>query len=198
RFPIANVSLMSSTSTIFSMIVACLWLKERINTGQLISIVIAFFGVVCIIKPTGNLIQYEAFVGLIGGASAGIAYTIVRSLKDESPYLIAFFFSVFGFLASFPLTLIVGYQSVGFKELGILLLAGIVTALGQFTLSKAYSYAPSTKISVYLYSQSLFSLLLGMILFHELPDLISLFGGTLLICGGILNFISGKKAYLTR
>lgn len=179
-YPIANVSLMASTSTVFSMIVTCLWLKEKMNTGQFVSIIIAFFGVICILKPTSDLIHYEALIGLVGGASAGCAYTIVRYLKEESPYIIAFFFSLFCVVASIPFVAYMGFSHIGLKELTILVLTGLATAIVQFSLSKAYSYAPSTKISVYLYSQNLFSLITGIIIFHELPDYISILGGDLI------------------
>ena len=74
------------------------------------------------------------------------------------------------------------------------ILTGIVCAAAQYFLSVAYSYAPSTKISVYLYAQNLFAFLIGIVFFHELPDWIAIAGGCLLIAAGILNFISGREA----
>lgn len=194
-YPVANISLLSSTSTIFALILAVLWLKERIARLQVAAIFIAFAGIVLILKPTGGLLEFESLAGLGGGFFAGLAYTVVRRLKDESPYAITFFFMVFSVIASFPFVLLEGFHPLGVKEIFVLTMTGVVCAGGQFFLSVAYSYAPSTKISVYLYSQSLFAFLIGVAFFHEIPDLFSLAGGTLLIGAGILNFVAAREAH---
>lgn len=194
-YPIANLSLLSSTSTIFALIAAVVWLKERMGRGQVLAIFIAFGGIVLLLKPTGGFLEQESLLALGGGFFAGLAYTVVRRLKGESPYSITFFFMVFSVIVSFPLALWQGMHPLGLFEIGILLLLGAVTAAAQFFLSLAYSYAPSTKISVYLYSQSLFAFLIGIVVFDEVPDLLSLAGGALLIGAGILNFIASRTMH---
>lgn len=194
-YPIANLSLLSSTSTIFALIAAVVWLKERMSRGQVLAIFIAFGGIVLLLKPTGGFLEQESLLALGGGFFAGLAYTVVRRLKGESPYSITFFFMVFSVIVSFPLALWQGMHPLGLFEIGILLLLGAVTAAAQFFLSLAYSYAPSTKISVYLYSQSLFAFLIGIVVFDEVPDLLSLAGGALLIGAGILNFIASRTMH---
>ncbi len=192
-YPIANLSLLSSTSTIFALIAAVIWLKERMSMGQVLSLFVAFGGIALLLKPTGGFLQWESLCALGGGFFAGLAYTVVRRLKEESPFSITFFFMVFSVVISLPLALWQGMHPIGIYEIAVLLLLGIVTAAAQFFLSVAYSYAPSTKISVYLYSQSLFAFLIGIVAFHEIPDLLSIAGGALLIIAGIWNFISGRE-----
>lgn len=192
-YPIANLSLLSSTSTIFALIAAVVWLKERMSRGQILSLFIAFSGILCLLKPTGGFLQIESLLALSGGFFAGLAYTVVRRLKDESPFSITFFFMVFSVIVSFPLAWMQGMHPLGAFEIGVLLLLGVVTAAAQFFLSVAYSYAPSTKISVYLYSQSLFAFMIGIVAFDEIPDVLSIIGGILLIVAGIWNFISGRN-----
>lgn len=193
-YPIANVSLLSSTSTIFALIAACVWLKESMNNYQKITLVIAFIGVVFILKPSLNVIDWPSLYGLLGGLFAGIAYTVIRRLKDEvSPYTLTFYFMAFSAIASFPFVLYDGFHALHMKEILLLTFMGICMSIAQLSISFAYRYAPSTKISVYLYSQNLFAFFIGISLFHEIPDLISIFGGVLLIAAGVLNFIASKK-----
>lgn len=192
-FPIANLSLLSSTSTIFALIAALIWLKERMSRGQVLSLFLAFGGILLLLKPTGGFLEKESLLALGGGLFAGLAYTVVRRLKEESPFSITFFFMAFSVVASFPLALMQGMHPLGLYEICVLTALGAVTAAAQFFLSVAYSYAPSTKISVYLYSQSLFAFLIGIFAFHEIPDLLSIAGGALLIAAGILNFIFGRE-----
>ena len=67
------------------------------------------------------------------------------------------------------------------RQLLILLLAGLSAAGGQFSITAAYSYAPAREISVYDYSQILFSAGLGYFAFGQIPDWMSWLG-YLIIC----------------
>lgn len=193
-YPIANVTLLSSTSTIFALIAACVWLKERMNKGQVIALIVAFIGVLAILQPNFTGIELPAVYGLLGGMCAGIAYTVIRRLKDEaSPYTLTFYFMAFSTIASFPFLLMEGMSVLHIKEILILLFMGICMSFAQLFLSYAYQLAPSTKISVYLYSQNLFAFLIGIVIFQEIPDWISIAGGILLILAGVMNFNAGKK-----
>lgn len=193
-YPIANVSLLSSTSTIFALIAACVWLKESMNKGQVLALVIAFFGVMLILKPSLTVIELPSLYGLLAGFFAGIAYTIIRKLKDyASPYTLTFFFMAFSAVASFPFVLYQGMSVLHLRELVLLTFMGICMSLAQLFISFAYRYASSTKISVYLYSQNLFAFLIGILIFHEIPDIFSILGGATLIAAGVLNFIAGKR-----
>lgn len=194
-FPIANVSLLSSTSTIFALLAACIWLKEKMSKGQVVALILAFIGVVAILQPSAMGIELSAVYGLLGGMLAGMAYTVVRRLKDDaSPYTMTFYFMAFSTLASLPIVIYQGFTPLHFKEIALLVFMGLCMSVAQLLLSYAYQYAPSTKISVYLYSQNLFAFLIGIVVFHEMPDFISICGGLILIAAGILNFYITMRA----
>ena len=67
-------------------------------------------------------------------------------------------------------------------QLLALLGAGLAASGGQFAITAAYCYAPGREISVYDYSQVIFSAVLGFVLFQQIPDQLSILG-YLLICG---------------
>ena len=48
-------------------------LKERLTLFQGIAVVVAFIGALFIIKPTGNMTDPAALIGMLGGAGAGAA-----------------------------------------------------------------------------------------------------------------------------
>ena len=74
-------------------------------------------------------------------------------------------------------------------QLGMLGLAGLSAAGGQFSVTAAYTYAPAREISVYDYTQVVFSAILGFFLFQQTPDWLSVVG-YVLICGiSVLLFL---------
>ena len=77
----------------------------------------------------------------------------------------------------------------------MLLLAGLAAAGGQFAITAAYSYAPAREISVYDYSQIIFSAALGFIAFGQIPDYLS-FAGYIVICGmAVVMFFYNKGEF---
>ena len=130
----------------------------------------------------------------MGGMSAGIAYTIVRLLGTrgvKGPFIV-FFFSAFSCLVTLP-WLLFHYTPMSGAQLGFLLLAGLFAAGGQFTITAAYTYAPAREISIYDYSQIVFATLLGLILFGEMPDLLSFAGYGCIILGSLMMFLYNRN-----
>ena len=133
-------------------------------------------------------------IGFVGGKGAGAAYTAVRHLgqRGEKGAFIVFFFSMFSCLVTLPY-LIFQYHPMEAWQLGYLLLAGLAASGGQFSITAAYCYAPSKEISVYDYSQVIFSALLGFILFQQIPDGYSILGYVLICATAIIMFLYNNR-----
>ena len=183
----------------FAILFSFLLLKENLKIYQIVAVIGSFVGSLFIIKPTfANMDLIPSLIGLVGGLGAGIAYTMVRKLgmkgeNGEKGPLIVLFFSAFSCLVTLPYLLFF-YQPMTWRQLLFLLLAGISGAGGQFAITAAYTYAPARDISVYDYTQVIFSAILGFFLFHQLPDRYSVIGYAL-ICGmGIYMFLMTRRA----
>ena len=80
------------------------------------------------------------------------------------------------------------------KQVLTLVTAGLFAAGGQFSVTAAYCCAPAKEISVYDYSQIIFSTLLGFFIFGDVPDGLSVLG-YFLICGmAVLNFWHSNRS----
>lgn len=181
---LSDASMLNKMSPFFAIIFSYLFLKEKVNLVQILSVVGAFAGCLFIIKPSfGSLDSLPALIGLLGGIGAGAAYTAVRRLgqRGEKGPFIVFFFSAFSCLVTLPY-LLFNYEPMSIMQTGALLLAGLSAAGGQFAITAAYCYAPAKEISVYDYSQVIFSAVLGYFLFGQIPDGYSVLG-YILICG---------------
>ena len=192
---LSDASMLNKMSPFFAIIASYFVLKEKITPVQGAGVIAAFIGALCIIKPTfANMDLIPSVIGLIGGMGAGIAYTMVRALGKTGIHkaVIVFFFSAFSCLAVLPV-LIAGYVPMTPMQLAYLLLAGVAAAGGQFSVTGAYCFAPAREISVYDYTQVIFSAVLGFILFGQLPDGLSVLG-YILICGtGVATFLYNRR-----
>lgn len=192
---IADASMLNKLSPFFAIIFSYFLLHEKIKPYQLLCVLTAFVGALFILRPGfDSVATFPAFIGLIGGMGAGLAYTNVRlATKHGAPGpLIVFCFSVFSCVCAVPF-IIFDHQPLVWWQLASLLLAGLSATLGQFSITAAYTYAPASELSVYDYTQIVFAALLGIIFLGEVPDVISILG-YLIICGaGIVMFLIRRK-----
>ena len=172
-------------------------LKEKPSWVQVLGVLVAFAGSVCIIKPSfRNPAAFPAFAGAIGGMGAGAAYTFVRKLgaRQENSKRIVFYFSAFSCLVCLPF-LIFSFRPMTAFQLICLILAGTFACVGQLGITKAYLCAPAKEISVYDYTQVIFAAALGFLVFGDVPDALSVLGYVLICGAGVgMYFYNNRKA----
>lgn len=180
---LSDATMLNKMSPFFTVIFTALLLKETITLSQISLFITAFIGSLLILKPSfSGLASPAAAIALLGGFCAGLSYSEVRLLGKHqvNRIVIIFVFSVFSCIVTAP-TLLFHYTSMTWGQLGFLLLAGLAATGGQFGITYAYFYAPASEISVYDYSQIVFSAALGYLCFGQLADGMS-FLGYLIIC----------------
>ena len=180
---LADASMLNKMSPFFVVIFSFLFLKEKVTAAQILLVMGAFGGSLFVVKPTvSNLDLIPSLIGLLGGLGAGAAYTMVRKLGTigvKGPFIV-FFFSTFSCVVTLP-WLIFDYHTMTLAQTVILLMAGLCAAGGQFAITAAYCYAPASEISIYDYTKVIFSMILGFVVFQQIPDFYS-WVGYIIIC----------------
>ena len=69
-----------------------------------------------------------------------------------------------------------------------LICAGLTAAAGQFSITAAYRCSPAKEISVYDYTQIIFSAILGLIIFQQIPDMYSI-----IIISAVIMFVLNNR-----
>ena len=192
---LSDASMLNKMSPFFAIIFSYLILKEKVRLPQALIVAGAFLGSLLIIKPTAGIFSSPAaLVGLLGGLGAGIAYTYVRVLgqKGEKGPFVVFVFSAFSCIVTLPF-LIFDYHPMTGMQLLYLLLAGLSAAGGQFSITAAYFHAPAKEISVYDYSQIIFSAILAIVVFGQMPDQFSWIGYVIICSMAVIMFLYNKR-----
>lgn len=193
---ISDASILNKLSPFFAIIFSFFILKEKANKLEWSAVIIAFIGALFVIKPSFNIQVIPAFVGLIGGCAAGMAYTYVRKLglKGERSMIIVLYFSIFSTLCTLP-HMIFDYVPMSTKQVLILVLCGLSAAGGQVLITKAYSFAPAKEISVFDFSIVITTAILGYFFLNQTPDTLSVVGYVIIIGVAIVKWRYGLKKY---
>lgn len=193
----ADAAMLNKMSPFFTLIFSAIFLKEKVKPRQAIAIGIAFVGAMFVIKPTlSNIDLIPSLTGFIGGIGAGAAYTCVRHMgnKGENSRFTVFFFSLFSCLVTAPY-LIFNFHPMTKMQWIYLIMVGVCAAGGQFAITAAYTFAPSREISIYDYSNVIFTAISGyFFLGGQVPDLWSFIGYAIICSMALWMFIYNNKA----
>jgi DMT superfamily drug/metabolite transporter len=174
---LGDASILQKMAPFFAIVMSIFILGEKPNKMSIFSVLLALLGAAFVVKPGQGILGLPALVALLGGFSAGTAYTYVRKvgLGGVKGPVVVFSFSMFSVLILLPFFLL-QYKPMTVQQTIFLILAGCSAAVGQIFVTKAYAYAPAKEISVFDYSQVLFAAILGFVVFGEIPDLYSVIG----------------------
>ena len=179
---IADANILNKLSPFFAILMSIFILKEKPNRVEWLSVLLAFIGAAFVAKPGAGIASFPALIAILGGFTAGTAYTYVRKLglAGERGPVIVMFFSAFSTIILLP-NLLLNYRPMTLQQLLFLVLAGSSAACAQLAVTAAYQNAPARDISVFDYSQVVYAAIFGAILFGEVPDVWSFVGYFIII-----------------
>lgn len=187
--PLADSTIIQKLSSLCMIFFSYIFFKEKFSYKQLLAIIIAFIGVCFIVKPGSSNFSFGYILALLGMLCATLAYCSIRALglrNRINPLLIIFYFSLSTNIILLPY-LIFNFNIYTIKDYTILLAIGIFGAIGQYGITFAYKFASSKEVSIFEYSQVIFSSILGIIFLNEYPDKYTLIGYLIIISLCILD-----------
>jgi drug/metabolite transporter (DMT)-like permease len=196
--PLAEATLLQYTYPAFTAVLALLFLKEKIQFATIICISFSILGLIIMMLPNLNtdaalLPTISVTAALIGAFLSAIAYILVRKLSQvEDTSVIIFYFP----LIALPSSLILlgnDFIIPDSKSLVLLIAIGIFTQIGQIGLTKAMAVETAGKAAAYSYVQVIFAIVLGIILFDNIPNTWTWMGGSLIIVGALFNALYKRK-----
>jgi drug/metabolite transporter (DMT)-like permease len=194
HLPISDASILNKLSPFFAIIFSVFVLKEVANRYEWLAVAVAFLGAAFVVKPSFHLDVIPSLAGLLGGCGAGLAYTYVRKLgqRGENGMMIVLFFSAFSTLCTLPY-LIFRFTPMTLQQWVFLWLTGAAAAGGQVFITKAYAYAPAKEISVYDFSNVIFSAIWGFLFLGQIPDWLSIIGYVIIIGTAVVKWYVGVR-----
>lgn len=185
---LVDTTLLTNSAPLFVPILSAIWLKKKIELKIWISVLIGFVGIVFILHPDKEILNWGALLALGSGIATAISLITVRMAKNEKFYTVLFYMFFLGLIATIP------FAILHWKLTPTLILPltclGILATLGQWGLFKALQYAGASHIAPFGYVSVIFSALFDVIFFNILPDFYSLIGVLLVVTSGIIIMIN--------
>lgn len=193
---LSDATAISFSAPLFVLIVAALFLGEKVRWRRWTATAVGFAGVLVMMRPGQGAFDPVMLVALAAAATAAGAVCVVKSLTaTESTSTMLGMFSLWSALfMAVPAAFVWREPTLEQWLLGLLL--GFLATLGQSCNIRGYSAGEATAIAAFDYLRLPFAVVVGVWLFAELPSLWTL-AGALLIVGSTL-YIAVREARLRR
>lgn len=192
RLPLAEATVIMFTNPVFTALIAAVMLAELIGKKDIGLMAISLAGVVLVVQPAmlfgkvgAGLDPIGVTMGLISAVLSAAAWVTIRKLSQTEPVVvIVFYFAMITTLGSVPLVMMNPVWPTAVEWL-LLTGIGITTHFGQLNLTRGLKLEKAGRAASVTYLQMVFAALWGMLIFNEVPSLLSI-AGTILIVGSTL------------
>ncbi len=192
--PIADATAIGYASPLMTVVLAVIFLGEKVRIYRWSAVAVGFIGVLVILSdyvgPEAAGVREASTVGaVIAVASAFLgatASTQVRAMvHTEAPSTIVIYFSLFCALAgliSIPFT---PWSLPGWSDAAMLVSAGILGGIGQITMTQSFRHADASLIAPFDYTSMIWALIVSLVVFNTWPSGIMLVGTAIVIGAGL-------------
>jgi drug/metabolite transporter (DMT)-like permease len=169
-------------------------LGERITVVRLASVVIGFAGVLIVIRPGSSVFQWASLMILASAVSYAVYQIIVRRVAAvDSPATTAFYSALGCTLVASFFVPFAWKTPDNWRDAAMMLSLGFFGGFGHYCVARAFSYAPANLIAPLNYTQMIGSVIIGYLMFAEIPDFYTWVGSAVIIAAGLLVGWQGRR-----
>ncbi|THH34764.1 DMT family transporter [Aliishimia ponticola] len=190
--PLPEVTAIGYATPIFTVILAAVMLNERIRLVRISAVALGLIGVMIVMWPRLSVsdLTNAATIGALMVLGSSILRALVQVhvrqlVRTEHTAAIVFWFSVTATVLSL-LTLPFGWVVPKISDLALLIGAGVIGGVAQILVTSSYRFGAASMLAPFDYASMLFAIVIGWVVFAELPTAAMLLGGCLVIAGGAL------------
>jgi len=209
--PLGTATALFFVTPFLITIFAKFFLKEQIGPRRWLAVIIGFIGVYIILDPNFSNFDYMSLTPILCAFCYSLSMIIIKITSEkDSVYTQTFTFYIGAIIISILFYFIISdgrYNTIDhpasqfiFREwfsnlensILFMIATGFTASLAFVLTFSAYRVASPAVVSPYEYSILLWSSLSGWFFFNEIPDLKTIIGIVLIVCGGIYIFIREK------
>ena len=181
HIPFTDLTLIIFTMPLFVTILSYPLLKEKVARNQYLIVIGGFIGIFIATEPETNNFTIYYFLAVAGSALYGLAVITIRQLGEtEAPGTTFFYFTIICTILS-GCTLPFDWISPNSMDWAYLFGIGVFGGLAQFAMIKAYKLAPANLIAPVEYTQFLWAIVFGLVIWGEVPSLKTYIGALIII-----------------
>ena len=209
--PLPDATAIGFATPLVVVVLAFFLLGEQVRVYRWSAVGVGFIGILVVLSPHLGEGQLDstatlgAVAGAMGACFAALAMITVRKLceTERTSTIVTWFAGASTVLSLFTLPL--GFVLPGhvwvipdLTMAGLLLLIGLAGGVGQILLTQSYRYADASTIAPFDYVNMLWAILIGWLVFSEIPVPEVVIGALIVIAAGIFVIYREHRLGLDR
>tara|TARA_B100001057_G_scaffold493626_1_gene588480 strand:+ start:261 stop:1085 length:825 start_codon:yes stop_codon:yes gene_type:complete len=193
--PLSLATVLNFTAPIFTVIFAVIFLKEKLTTHRLISLLLGFIGVMCVLRPDLSLNLGGLLVLLSSLVWASSLIFIKKLTKTDSAITI----SLYAGVGMMPATFAAAYpylEEINFVQFLFILFIAVSGTTAQTLLNSALKRGDLSFLLPLDFLRLIWSVLLGVALFGESTSVFLWVGGLFIAVASTLIVTSERKNHI--
>lgn len=192
---LAEVTALEFTVPLWTVIIACIFLKESLTTPKVLALILGFLGVIIIAKPSAGVINTASLIVLGAAICYAVSHVSTKSLSStEDPLSIVFFMCLIQLPIGLLFSLSHWKNPVGIQWLWLFVI-GITALTAHYCMSKAMLYAEVSIVVTMEFLRLPLMAMIGVWLYSEKLELTLIAGALLMLAGNLLNIYTPNNSY---
>jgi drug/metabolite transporter (DMT)-like permease len=167
--PLAEAFALTFTGPIFITVLSIPILGEKVGMRRWTAVLIGFVGVLIMLRPGSDALRVEALLPLTAALCYAFIMLLSRKLSQRETVISVLFWTALIGSAVSGLALPVEWLPPTPRDWALFILLGLLGSLTMWFMTLAYRHAPAAVVAPFDYTILLWGVLIGWVVWHELP-----------------------------
>ncbi|WP_434286788.1 DMT family transporter [Celeribacter sp. SCSIO 80788] len=196
RVEISTVGAVFQSMPLVVTLGAAVFLKEQVGWRRWSAIFVGFIGVLMIIRPGVSGFEPQALWVLVSVVAVATRDLMTRVMDAAVPSTVVSFQAFLAVIPAAMLNLWLSGAAPISPDLPLVfktLMAILAGAAGYTLIVAGMRLGDASAVTPFRYSRLVFTMIGGVLVFHERPDLMTILGSALIIASGLYSFLRERK-----
>lgn len=195
NLPVAFATSIGMSGAIFTTTLSWFILKDQIGKFRWLLVLTGYLGVIVVIRPTSYALDIAIITSLLANIFAALAIIIAKILSRTDSTITMMLYSNLGLIiVSGLVSGGEGREILAQQDWIILSIAGLLGVSAQFALLVSIKISSPSFAAPFEYTRMVFAILIGFIIFFEVPDMFTVVGaGIIILATYLLTYFESKK-----
>lgn len=183
--PLADAISIAFAGPLFVTALAAGYLKEVVGWRRWSAVCIGFIGVLVIIRPSGEAIQWAALFPLVASFTGAVRDIITRRIasteQSECMLIVTTGAVCLAGLATLPF----GWVAIEKLDWLLFALSGVLLGGAHFLMIDTFRHAEAALVAPFKYTTIIWAVVLGYLVWGDFPDSWTLIGASVVVASGL-------------
>jgi drug/metabolite transporter (DMT)-like permease len=192
--PLAEATALNYSTPVLVVILAVLFLNERMTQPRIALVVAGIAGMLLIVRPGSAMFQGAALLSLGAAVFYATFQILTKKLASEDSRVLLFYPSIVG---TMMMTAVLPWYGAGidapWTDYALIVAGGLIGTLGHFLFILAFQRGPASALTPYTYVHLVWATIAGWLAFGTLPDAWTFAGMAVIAGSGLLIALHERR-----